>query len=63
MNQTCFCCGRPAFATFKVEIAIGPTRLKVTGEAGGMGICAACMIGLADWVENQKQRALPTANS
>jgi hypothetical protein len=63
MIATCFCCGSPAFATFKVEVAIGPTRLKITGEAGEAGICAACMIELADWVSDRKKSVLPIANS
>ena len=32
-----------------IEARIGTTRLKVSGEAGESGICADCMIGLAEW--------------
>jgi hypothetical protein len=47
MTTNCSRCGFPAFATLKVEAAIGETRLIVSGRAGDAGICAACMIGLA----------------
>jgi hypothetical protein len=51
MNPKCFRCGRSAFATLKVEAAIGATRLEIRGGGGEMGICAPCMIDLADWLK------------
>ena len=43
MKAACFCCGSPAFATFKLEVTVGPTRLKVI-ELSRSEICEACGI-------------------
>ena len=55
MATNCFRCGQPAFATLKVEATVGETWLKISGEAGETGICAACMIELAKWFESGRQ--------
>ena len=55
MNPNCFRCGRSAFATITVEAAIGATRLKISGHARETGICAPCMIGLADWLKRGQE--------
>jgi hypothetical protein len=39
MTTNCFRCGDPAFATLKVEAAIGDTRLTASGEAADAGMC------------------------
>ena len=49
MTVNCFRCGRSAFATLKIEAAIGATRLKIGGDAGETCLCAPCVIRLADW--------------
>ncbi len=49
MNLSCFRCGEPAFATLNIEAVIGTTPLKVGGGAADTGICAPCMLGLAEW--------------
>jgi hypothetical protein len=49
MNATCLRCGNPAFATLKIEATISETRLAVSGDGGESGICAACMVELAQW--------------
>jgi hypothetical protein len=51
MIANCFRCGRSAFATLKIEAAIGATQLKIKGDTRETGICASCMIALADWVK------------
>jgi hypothetical protein len=49
MRTNCFRCRKPAFAILKIEAMVGETRLKVSGEADEMGICASCMIELAEF--------------
>jgi hypothetical protein len=48
--MNCVRCGGSAFATLRIEAAIGATRLKIRDDAGQTGLCAPCMIGLADWL-------------
>jgi hypothetical protein len=50
MELNCVRCGRSAFATLKLEAAIGTTRLKIADCSAETGICATCVIGLADWL-------------
>jgi hypothetical protein len=49
--MNCFRCSGSAFATLKIEAAIGSTLLRVSGGGAEAGICASCMLGLADWLE------------
>jgi hypothetical protein len=51
MNPTCFRCGRPGFATLKVEATIGATQIKISGQAAAAGICPSCMVAFAEFVE------------
>jgi hypothetical protein len=55
MTLNCFRCSGSAFATLKIEAAIGSTRLRVRGGAAEAGICASCMLGLADWLERGRE--------
>jgi hypothetical protein len=55
MNLTCFRCGHSAFATLTVEAAIGTARLEISANAAETGICAPCLIGLADWLEGGRK--------
>jgi hypothetical protein len=55
MNPNCFRCGGSAFATLKIEAAIGPTRLEISADAAETSICAPCMIGLADWLRRGRE--------
>jgi hypothetical protein len=55
MKANCVRCGAQAFATLKVEATVGETRLAVSGEVDEAGICAACMIGLAEFFNIREQ--------
>jgi hypothetical protein len=50
IDPNCFRCGRIAFATLKIEAAIGVTQLKIKADAGETPVCSTCMIELADWL-------------
>jgi hypothetical protein len=48
-RTNCFRCGQVAFAILEIEAMVGETRLKISREAEQTGICAPCMIELADF--------------
>jgi hypothetical protein len=52
MKPNCLRCGSSALASFTIEAEIGTTQLKISRDADKIGICASCIIGLADWLGN-----------
>jgi hypothetical protein len=54
MPMNCVRCGSSAFTTLKIEAAIGATRLKIKEGAAETGLCAQCVIELAEWLNSGK---------
>jgi hypothetical protein len=59
MTVNCVRCGQPAIAILKIEVMVGQTRLKVSGDAEETGICSPCMIELAPFFKSRPGDHVP----